>query len=239
MSAEPRAKSCLRHEEPWKEVSGPICARTSLGVSVMAFLCKTIARRVICIEKAKWSILPFSGVVDTDPFRGNHSRLIRWIVQEKQLVSSQVQAVLRAGDLICPSKPTRSREIGLPIVKQLRARLTTRPGEPAGLSRREKPGSSPILEVVVKRPLSGANEYRLGFSHTSGHDVQHLIHPVDQVYIVPSCGAKQDLGSPRPPLGGVRCQIVRAEIRFGLHDTRLKCLPVNMTHEDLPDQCAG
>ena len=24
MSAEPRAKSCLRHEEPWKEVSGPI-----------------------------------------------------------------------------------------------------------------------------------------------------------------------------------------------------------------------
>jgi hypothetical protein len=30
-------------------------------------------------------------------------------------------------------------------------------------------------------------------------------------------GAKQDLGSPRPSFGGVRCQIVRAEIRFGLH----------------------
>ncbi len=29
MSAEPGAKSCLRHEEPWEEVSGPICARTS------------------------------------------------------------------------------------------------------------------------------------------------------------------------------------------------------------------
>jgi hypothetical protein len=37
----------------------------------------------------------------------------------------------------------------------------------------------------------------------------------------------------------VRCQIVRTEIRFGLHDTRLKCLPVNMAHENLADQRAG
>ena len=56
-------------ERSVRAVSGPICARTSLDLSVMAFLCKTIARRVICIEKAKWNILPFSGVVDTDPFR--------------------------------------------------------------------------------------------------------------------------------------------------------------------------
>src|SRR5271155_292371 len=95
------------------------CARTSLGLSVMASLCKTVARRVICIEKAKWSILPFSGVVDTDPFRGNHSHLIRWIVQEIKLVSSQVQAVVRAGDLKRPSKPTGAREIGLPSVQWL------------------------------------------------------------------------------------------------------------------------
>jgi hypothetical protein len=53
--------------------SGRICARTSLGLSVMAFLRKTISRRVICVEKAKRSILPFSGVVDADPFRGNHA----------------------------------------------------------------------------------------------------------------------------------------------------------------------
>ncbi len=192
-------------ERSVRAVSGPICARILLDLSVMVFLCKTIVRRVICIEKAKWSILPFSGVVDTDPFRGNHTRLIRWIVHEIKLVASQVQAVLRADDLKCPSQPTGPREIGLPTVKR----------------------------------LGGADEYRLGFSHTSGHDVQHLIHPVDQVHVGPSCGAKQDLGSPRPSFGGVRCQIVRAEIRFGLHDTRLKCLPVNMAHEDLSDQRAG
>src|SRR5271170_4821 len=103
----------------------------------MALLWKTGARRVIGIEKAKWSILPFSGVVDTDPFRGNHPRLGRWIVQEIKLVSSQVQAVLRAGDLKCPSQQTGPREIGLPTVKRLR----------------------------------GADEYRLRFSRTSGHDV--------------------------------------------------------------------
>ena len=188
----------------------PPCLPTETSVSEYpSHRCRRMRRekscRVICIEKAKWSILPFSGVVDTDPFRGNHPRLIRWIVQEIKLVSSQVEAVLRAGDLKCPSKPTGPREIGLPTVKR----------------------------------LGGADEYRLGFSHTSGHDVQHLIHPVDQVHVGPSCGAKQDLGSPRPPFGGVRCQIVRAEIRFGLHDTRLKCLPVNMAHEDLSDQRAG
>jgi hypothetical protein len=32
---------------------------------------------------------------------------------------------------------------------------------------------------------------------------------------------------------------VRAEIRFGFHDTRLKCLSANRTHEDLSDQCAS
>src|SRR5579871_5820203 len=185
--------------------SRPICATSSLGHSVVAFLCRTVTRRVICIEKAKWSILPFSGVVDTDPFRGNHPRLIRWVVQKIKLVPGQVQAVLQAGDLKCPSKPTGPREIGLPTVKR----------------------------------AGGADEDRLSFPRTSGHDVQHLIHPVDQVHVDPPCGAKQDLGSPCPPFGGVRCQIVRAEIRFGLHNTRLKCLPVNMAHEDLPDKSAS
>ena len=127
--------------------------------------------------------------------------LIRRIVQEIELASSQVQAVLRAGNLKCPSKPAGPREIGLPTVKW----------------------------------LSGADEHRLGFSHTSGHDVQHLVHPVDQVHVGPSCGAKQDLGSPRPPFGGVRCQIAKAEIR-SVSRHALKCLSVHTAHEDLSDQ---
>ena len=154
------------------------------------------------IKKSKRSILPLSGVIDAHTFRDNYTRLARRIVQEIKPAAGQVQAVVRASNMKCPSKPAGAREIGLPTIK--------RPG--------------------------GAEEHRLGLSLTTGHHVQHFVDSVDQVDVRPSRPAKQDFGPPRPPFGGVRRQILRAEIRFGLHDPRLKRLPVNMSHENLSDQ---
>ena len=72
MSAEGREESCLRHKEPWERSD-----RADLHQKIIRSLCHGMPSqesrgRVICIEKAKWSILPFSGVVDSDPFRRNH-----------------------------------------------------------------------------------------------------------------------------------------------------------------------
>jgi len=57
------------------------------------------------------------------------------------------------------------------------------------------------------------------------HDVQHLVHPVNQVHIGVSRSSEEHLGSPRPPPGGVRRQVLGAEISFCLHNARPQRLP--------------
>ncbi len=66
--------------------------------------------------------------------------------------------------------------------------------------------------------LQRTEQYRLWHAFTPRDDVDAIPEAVDQIHIGAAGGAEHHLGALGSPARGMRCQIVRTQVRFGLHD---------------------
>ena len=71
------------------------------------------------------------------------------------------------------------------------------------------------------------------------HDnIEHVVHPVDEVDVRMTSRAEHDLGPFCSAFGGVGSKVIGAEICFGFYDARPVLLAPNTMHENCSDQSA-
>ena len=95
------------------------------------------------------------------------------------------------------------------------------------------------IDLPVTQGLGSPDEHCLTAAGLARHNIEHLIHPVNQVNVGMPRGTEQNFRVLRAAFGGVGCEVMGTDIGFGLHDARPVFLPANATNEDRPDQVPG
>jgi hypothetical protein len=84
-----------------------------------------------------------------------------------------------------------------------------------------------------------SNQNGLRIIDAGCHDIEHVVHPVNQVHIRMTGRSEHDFGPFRPPLRSVARQIVSADVGFCFYDPRTQFPAANAADEHRPDQVAG
>src|SRR5271157_2115072 len=90
--------------------------------------------------------------------------------------------------------------------------------------------------VDVADRFEGAEENGGGVVARAGHDVQAVVHAIDQVDIGMTGRAEHDLGAPGAAAGRVGSEVVRAQIRFGLDDPPDLAAAINAANDELAQE---
>ena len=104
-------------------------------------------------------------------------------------------------------------------------------------SAREFARAGKISLPLIER-FGRADEHGLCFASFTRDNIEHVVHPVDEVDVRMTSRAEHDLGPFCPAFGGVGSKVIGAEICFGFYDARPVLLAPNTMHENCSDQSA-
>src|SRR5581483_5424583 len=102
-----------------------------------------------------------------------------------------------------------------------------RPAESAG-------AVSALVDAVTR--LQRAYQDRPGNAIAVGDDVEAVVHAVDQVDVGAAGRPEHDRRAGSAPARGVRGEIVRADVRFDLHDAAVEAAAGSVVDEPAAEQ---
>lgn len=87
--------------------------------------------------------------------------------------------------------------------------------------------------------LGRPDEDRLAAAGLANNDIEHLVHPVNEVNVGMARGSEHDLRAFCEAFGRVGRQILGADVGFGFHNARPEFPSANAANKDRPNQAPG